>query len=124
VPDLPEPWEFLATRCGEIQASCDNLLDLGIAWPIAPGAIPEGEPFVEPRAACPGGGSYSRDGSSLRCSLHGIRAAPVEAAPAPGSPLDRLLESLDAIEVELAVLAEGIRTRVTLSAVPASPRAP
>lgn len=105
---------FLGTRCRKLLASIQTLLDLDVAWPAEAARWPQGEPFLDPAGRCPGGGSFAVEGAVVRCSLHGSVDHPVEGAPQAGSPVDRLLQSLDTLETEIAAQDDAIWTRVVL----------
>lgn len=106
---------FLGRRCRVVQGSLQNLLDLGFSWPIqSERGLPRGEPFVDPRTPCPGGGAFSVEGGELSCSLHGTLANPRDALPRAGSPMDSLIKAMATLEVELAMRDSGIRTRLVV----------
>jgi hypothetical protein len=97
--------------CKAIRASLQNLLDLGYSWPIAPGSIPQGEPFPDCSASCPAGGTFAVSGGEVRCSIHDGAGG---EALVPGSGLEKLGRALGQVMVEMSFEPEGIRTRLTL----------
>ncbi len=105
---------FFLDGCRRFLGSAQNLVDLGLPWPLPAAGYPRGEPFLDPATRCPGGGEYRLDGALVVCSLHGSCDLQLNAPPADGSPLATLLESIDRLSAELAVLDDGILTRVVL----------
>ena len=69
------------------------------------------------RLVCPDSGSYTYDPKSniARCSLHGSTLCPEKlSSPVPGSPLHKLLESVDRVVGYLRFTPEGLQTTVEI----------
>lgn len=103
-------------------ASIQNLLDLGCQWPMPAAGWPRGEPFCTPEARCPSGGSYTFQNGMFQCSHHATWDVPVPLPPVDGSPVADLMESVDALEAEVAVLEDGILTRLVIASSQAGPQ--
>jgi hypothetical protein len=66
---------------------------------------------------CPDGGKYelSSDGTAVACSVHGSAGfARQGAAPAAGSPIDRLMKDFAGATAELTFLEDGLHAVVTI----------
>lgn len=66
---------------------------------------------------CPDGGKYevSPDGRRVTCSVHGSAADPRQlAAPAPGSPMDRLMRDFGGLTTQLIFLEDGLHAVVSI----------
>ncbi len=66
---------------------------------------------------CPDGGRYERspDGKQMICSVHGTAAAPRQRpAPAPNSPMGRLMQEFSGLRAQLIFLDDGLHTVVTV----------
>ena len=66
---------------------------------------------------CPDGGRYvlSPDGKQMTCTVHGTAADPYQLpAPAPGSPMGRLMQDFDGLTAELTFLEDGLHAVVTI----------
>jgi len=66
---------------------------------------------------CPDGGRYeaSPDGKQVTCSVHGSTTDPQQlAAPAPGSPMGRLMKDFQGATAELTFLEDGLHAVVTV----------
>ncbi|MBN2474931.1 MAG: hypothetical protein JXB62_10015 [Pirellulales bacterium] len=66
---------------------------------------------------CPDGGKYavSPDGKQVTCSVHGSAIAPRQlAAPAPRSPMGRLMKDFGGATAELTFLEDGLHAVVTI----------
>jgi hypothetical protein len=105
---------FFLDGCRRFLGSAQNLVDLGLSWPLPASGFPRGEPFLDPSTRCPGGGEYRLEGPLVVCTLHGSCEAPRSGLPADNSPLASLMESIARVSAELAVLDDGIMTRVVL----------
>jgi hypothetical protein len=121
-------WKSLSTRpdfsldalsetCLRVMGSRQNVIELSPGGSPTPEGVPTGDPFFDPQARCPAGGEYTLSGGGILCSLHGAPRDPRSAPPAPGSPLEKMLQSLDSLELELAMSPGGIRTRLVIDSV-------
>jgi hypothetical protein len=69
------------------------------------------------RPVCPDGGTYryDRDTDAAICSIHGSLYSPARlSAPPSGSPLGKLLDSLDRLLAYLRFTDEGLQTTVEI----------
>ncbi len=67
---------------------------------------------------CPDGGRYlvSADGKEVTCSIHGSAAAPKQLpAPAPNSPMGRLMKEFGGLTTELTFLEDGLHAVLTIN---------
>lgn len=67
---------------------------------------------------CPDGGRYlvSADGKAVTCSVHGSAAAPKQLpAPAPNSPMGRLMKEFGGLTTELTFLEDGLHAVLTIN---------
>ncbi|MBI4860642.1 MAG: hypothetical protein HY815_10330 [Candidatus Riflebacteria bacterium] len=111
-PERAEVGGWLGDRCRRTLASLEARAILGLPWPsVDPDREVDRATGLPP---CPGGGIYACENTVVRCSVHGTVERPVKALPLTGSALHRVLDSLHLLEVELALLSEGIRTRLAI----------
>lgn len=115
--------DALSGPCLRVMGARQNVIELSPGGSPTPEGVPTGDPFFDPQARCPAGGEYTIGGGGIRCSLHGEPRDPCSAPPAPGSPLEKMLQSLDGLELELAMSPGGIRTRLVVDSVTEAPAA-
>jgi len=86
--------------------------------PVKPGQVHrEADRVHAVHFFCPDGGRYvlSPDGKQMTCTVHGTAADPHQLpAPAPGSPMGRLMRDFGGLTAELTFLEDGLHAVVTI----------